>query len=69
LDDLILIPLGIAWVLKMIPSAVMAECREQAQAALNQNKPVNWVAGGVIVTIWLLLAVGVILALWPNKAE
>ena len=67
LDDLILIPLGIAWVLKMIPPAVMAECREQAQVALNRGKPVNWVAAGVIVTIWLLLAVGVILALWPNK--
>jgi uncharacterized membrane protein YkvA (DUF1232 family) len=69
LDDLILVPLGIVLALKMIPPAVMVECREKAQAALNQGKPTNWVAAGVIVAIWLLLAVGVTLALWPNKAE
>lgn len=67
LDDLILVPLGIALALKMIPPPVMAECREKAQAALNQGQPTNWIAAGVIVAIWLLLAVGMILALWPHK--
>ena len=32
LDDLILVPLGIALALKMIPKEVMAEYREQAKA-------------------------------------
>jgi uncharacterized membrane protein YkvA (DUF1232 family) len=35
LDDLILVPLGIILVLKMIPPAVLAECREKAEAAMN----------------------------------
>ncbi len=39
LDDLILVPLGVALALKMIPPAVMAECREKAQAAMSQGKP------------------------------
>lgn len=56
LDDLVLVPLGIALALKMIPGPVMAECREKAQAAVGQARPTNWVAAGVIIAIWLLLA-------------
>jgi hypothetical protein len=50
LDDLILIPLGIAVVLKTIPPEVMAECREKAAAAMAGGKRRNWIAAGVIVT-------------------
>jgi len=56
LDDLVLIPLGVALALKMIPPAVMAECREKAQAVLDQGKPTNRAAAMVIVAIWILLA-------------
>ena len=44
LDDLILIPLGIAIALKMIPKEVLAECREQAKVIMLQGKPVNRIA-------------------------
>jgi uncharacterized membrane protein YkvA (DUF1232 family) len=54
LDDLILVPLGIALVVRLIPPAVLAECRASAAAASHQ--PVNWVAAGVIIAIWLILA-------------
>ena len=56
LDDLILIPLGIALVLKVIPSEVMAECREKAAVAMASGKPTNWIAAGIIVAIWFSLA-------------
>src|SRR5689334_18327386 len=56
LDDLILVPLGIALAIKLIPPPVLAECRANAQAALAQGKPTNWLAAGVIIAIWLLLA-------------
>ena len=56
LDDLILIPLGIAMVLKTIPPEVMAECREKAAVAMAGGKPRNWIAAGIIVAIWILLA-------------
>jgi uncharacterized membrane protein YkvA (DUF1232 family) len=56
LDDLVLVPVGVALALKMIPPAVLAECRERAQVAMSQGKPVNWTAAGVIIGIWLLLA-------------
>lgn len=61
LDDLVLVPLGVTLALKMIPQTVLAECREKAQAAMSQGKPTNWTAAGVIVAIWLLLAVGAII--------
>jgi len=57
LDDLVLVPLGVALALKMIPQTVLAECREKAQATISQGKPINWTAAGVIIAIWLFLAV------------
>ena len=41
LDDLLLAPLGIALTLKMIPQAVMDECREKAQKTLGQLQEEN----------------------------
>jgi uncharacterized membrane protein YkvA (DUF1232 family) len=56
LDDLVLIPLGVALALKMIPPGVMAECRGKAQEIMLQGKPVNRAAAVVIILIWLSLA-------------
>ncbi len=50
LDDLILIPAGVALALKMIPPEVMAECR--IAAAEMDKKPKNWTAALVIGLIW-----------------
>lgn len=56
LDDLILVPLGVTLALKMIPPAVMTECRVQAAVRMQQKRPTHWIAAAVIVVIWLLLA-------------
>lgn len=56
LDDIILLPLGIALAIKMIPEAVLSECRARAQDMLSNGKPVSRIAAVVIVIIWLLLA-------------
>jgi uncharacterized membrane protein YkvA (DUF1232 family) len=61
LDDLVLIPLGIALVLRMIPPAVMVECRARARAELADGKPVSRAAAAVIVAIWVVLVVLVVL--------
>src|SRR5215472_15042468 len=57
LDDLVLLPLGIAWALQLIPPAVLVECRARAQENMQGGKPVSWVAGAVIVLLWLGVAV------------
>ena len=63
LDDLILVPLGIALAIRMIPPPVLAECRQQAQALMAEGKPVNRAAAVVVVAIWLLLAAVAILVI------
>lgn len=56
LDDLVLVPLGVALALRLIPPDVMAENRAKARDVMRQGKPVNRVAAVIIVVIWLLLA-------------
>jgi uncharacterized membrane protein YkvA (DUF1232 family) len=55
LDDLVVVPLGVALAIKMIPPRVLAECREKARDA--KDRPVNKVAAVVIVIVWIALAV------------
>jgi uncharacterized membrane protein YkvA (DUF1232 family) len=56
LDDLILVPLGIALAVRMIPPEVLAECRAKARDAETGLGPKGAVAAVVVVAIWLLLA-------------
>jgi uncharacterized membrane protein YkvA (DUF1232 family) len=55
LDDLLLLPLGVALALKLIPKQVMADSRLRAAQLEAERRPVNKVAALVIVTIWLAL--------------
>jgi uncharacterized membrane protein YkvA (DUF1232 family) len=64
LDDLVLIPLGIAVAIRLIPPEVLAECRERARQA--DGKPVNRSAAVVIVGIWIVLAA--LCTLWAYEA-
>jgi uncharacterized membrane protein YkvA (DUF1232 family) len=64
LDDIILLPLGIALALKLIPSAVLSECRERARNAHSAPAPASWKAGGVIIMLWLLTALLVTRWVW-----
>lgn len=54
LDDLILIPLGIAILLKILPDQVIQDSREKVAAA-GKVKQKNWIAGSVILLLWALL--------------
>ena len=56
LDDVILVPAGIAISLTLIPPEVMAECRAQAAEQTNAEKPTNWLAGILIIALWITLA-------------
>lgn len=57
LDDLIIVPLGIALALKMIPEPVITECRVRADEIRKQGKPTNWVTGALFILIWMLIAI------------
>jgi len=61
LDDLVLLPLGILLALRMIPAQVMTDCRQEAELLVASRKPVNKLAGAIIVLIWLALALASLL--------
>jgi uncharacterized membrane protein YkvA (DUF1232 family) len=65
LDDLILIPMGITLAIRIVPPSVLAECRARAQEVMSQGKPVNRIAGAVIVVIWIALAA--LFAVWAYE--
>ncbi len=54
LDELVLVPLGVMAVRAMIPTDVLAECRERA--AHLEGTPRSRTAAVIIVAIWLALA-------------
>jgi len=66
LDEAVLLPIGILICLKMIPDAVLEECRESADRWLaeRKDKPRSWTAAALIVLIWLGLALALGYALW-----
>ena len=55
LDDFILIPMGVAIALKLIPAEIMEECRKEADRKLKNNIPEAKVAGVIIVMLWILI--------------
>jgi len=60
LDDVVLVPLGIALALRLIPPALMHEFREAA--AQRDGQPVSRVAATIVVALWVAGAAG--LAAW-----
>ena len=55
LDDLVILPLGVIAVRAMVPPDVMAECR--AKAVQLEARPRSWAAAGVILALWVAIAV------------
>ena len=52
LDDLLLVPLGVALVVKLTPATILADAR--SRAAVTAARPTSTAAAIVIVVLWLL---------------
>jgi uncharacterized membrane protein YkvA (DUF1232 family) len=65
LDELILLPIGIYVCLRMIPDAVLAECRASAARWLEERrgKPRSWTGAALIALIWIGVAIALAVAL------
>jgi len=59
LDDALLVPIGIALALRLIPPPLMAEFRAEAERLAA--RPRSWAAAAVIVSLW---ATAIALAAW-----
>lgn len=62
LDDVVLVPAGIALAVRLVPAPVLAECRSRAEESLAGAKPVSRGAAGVVIALWL--ALGALLIVW-----
>ena len=61
-DDLLIVPLGIALVIRLIPADVLAEHR--TLAAMAQQRPASRAAAIVIVMVWIASATLFLWWLW-----
>jgi len=59
LDDALLLPIGVAITLRMIPREVMEECRERVRSGRADAAPGRlgrWAAAGAVACLWIALA-------------
>jgi uncharacterized membrane protein YkvA (DUF1232 family) len=61
MDDLIILPLGIALAIELVPSSVMAECRARACAGAMPGTPAGRLAAAIIIVIWSALSAWAVL--------
>jgi len=53
LDDILLVPLGLALVVRLTPPEVLESAREQARQA--SSRPISYTAATFFVTLWLVV--------------
>jgi uncharacterized membrane protein YkvA (DUF1232 family) len=55
-DDLLIVPAGIALAVKLIPNGVLEEHRASARLRLAEGRPRSLLGLMVVVTVWVILA-------------
>lgn len=66
LDDLILLPLGIALAIRLVPRPIMDECRAEAKIVYAGNKPKNRLAAFIVVLLWVVIISMIISKIIPE---
>ena len=66
LDDLLLVPLGVALVLRLTPPAIIEDARARATDAAE--RPVSRVAAMVIVLAWIAVLAALAWVWWTRAA-
>jgi uncharacterized membrane protein YkvA (DUF1232 family) len=64
LDDLLLIPAGIALATRLIPPSVLAEHREEATRRFAGSRPRSWAGGALVLGVWLLALAWIASVAW-----
>lgn len=65
LDDLIIVPLGIMLAVKLVPTDLMQEFRDEAT---RRAKPVSKAGLAFVVAAWILAALVMLWLFWPKPA-
>lgn len=64
LDDLVLLPFGVLVAVRLIPTGVWADAREQARTASRTTTPANWIAAGLIMVLWIVITIAAGMLVW-----
>ena len=65
LDDLVIVPAGIALALRLIPTTVMVDARLEAAEGSSGSKRLGWLGAGFIALVWIILLFWLLSWLWP----
>jgi len=66
LDDLVIVPIGVALAIRMIPRGVIAECRERSAADFEGVKRAGKIAAIFIVAVWVVVITAIVV--WIVRA-
>lgn len=64
LDELVVVPLGVALSLRLLPQDVLADCRHRAETNLNVGRA-RYVVGAVVLCVWIAVALLAVRAFTP----
>ncbi len=67
LDDVIIVPLGILFAVRLIPDVLTREFRREAIRRANQPK--SYIGAVAIVAIWIAAAAWLLWLFWPGRAS
>jgi uncharacterized membrane protein YkvA (DUF1232 family) len=66
LDDLVLIPLGLALAIRLVPPFLLAEHRAEAARRFAQGGPRSRLGVVFVAVVWILAVVWLARLLWPH---
>ncbi len=69
LDDLVLVPLGLALAIRFVPTEIFAEHRSEAAKRLADGCPRSRVGAVLVVFVWVLAAFWLGRMFWPDTSS
>ena len=63
LDDVIILPVLIAWCIRCIPKELLEDCRERSRDLWGNGKPKKWYYAIPFLLIWVIVIVLIVIAL------
>lgn len=66
MDDLVVVPLGVALAVRLVPPAVLSECRARARGDAKPRVRAASLAAAIVVAVWIGFACWGVLWLYRN---
>jgi len=65
-DELVLVPIGLALVRRLIPHAILAEHRGEAARRLSERPPRSRLGAAIVMVVWLAVCVWIGSVVWRS---